>query len=306
MEMGEVTESTNKDDGLDMELDLGALDELDGLDNVESPKQESENTNEADSEDVANIEDIELSPTQEQSPELQDNTNTESSIDKDVDLEDIGDLDALGDQATQDDLQPQAQANETSESEATQASSNPVLDEINLEETQVDSKDEISQDVNDIDSMEMGEIPISEDFSKDGLLESDLLDIDDTDKTEGKPVLDSEQVNEVSLALNALSEDTKVEEDDFASLKEPDVARALGEDIGIDDDLGEADSTPQEIQQVKDSVPQDTNAQAQDFVKDVISSSLQSSIANLSSDSLKSVLDGLEVTINISFKDKSK
>lgn len=57
-----------------------------------------------------------------------------------------------------------------------------------------------------------------------------------------------------------------------------------------------------------ESISQDSQetSTSQEFVKNIIASSVQSSIANLRNDNLKSMLDGLEVTINISFKDKSK
>ncbi len=138
-----------------------------------------------------------------------------------------------------------------------------------------------------------------------------------------KSVFDEEQVSEVSQALNALEEPSMGGgDDDFSALKEPEIAQALGEDIpDLGEDTQEMDDVLENSQGAKDSMDLDSvesahiesisqdsqeTSTSQEFVKNIIASSVQSSIANLRNDNLKSMLDGLEVTINISFKDKSK
>ena len=138
-----------------------------------------------------------------------------------------------------------------------------------------------------------------------------------------KSVFDEEQVSEVSQALNALEEPSMGGgDDDFSALKEPEIAQALGEDIpDLGEDTQEMDDVLENSQGAEDSMDLDSvesahiesisqdsqeTSTSQEFVKNIIASSVQSSIANLRNDNLKSMLDGLEVTINISFKDKSK
>ena len=150
--------------------------------------------------------------------------------------------------------------------------------------------------LDDVESIALGDEDIPEQDTDEniGIDLGDELD-KDIDK---ESVLDEEQVGEVSEALSALeSNDTKKE--DFASLKEPDVAHALGEELeNVEEENQDA--------QTQEYKPQDSQHQSQEIVKNMIANSVQSSISSLSSNNLKSMLDGLEVTINISFKDKSK
>lgn len=108
--------------------------------------------------------------------------------------------------------------------------------------------------------------------------------------------------------------------DDFTTLKEVEVAHALGEEIdGLEEnELEENEEDEQvahELEQSQIIMPSESNAQnvasaisapESEMIKSMITNSVQGSIASLGSGNLKSMLDGLEVTINISFKDKSK
>lgn len=113
------------------------------------------------------------------------------------------------------------------------------------------------------------------------------------------------------------------EAEDFNALKEPEIAQALGEEIeGLEtsEELSpdtamaedqaslESQDTLEEQTSLESTPIANSQATSQDseIIKNMIASSVQSSISSLSSSNLKSMLDGLEVTINISFKDKNK
>ena len=185
------------------------------------------------------------------------------------------------------------------------------LDELDSLDTNDETQQDATQEAAD------SHIPLDDEFSSEGLLENDLLD--NVEKVSlAEPVLDKEQVSEVSKALQALDEESA----DFTSLKEPQIAEALGEELPKEllslDELSESNNEALEnmsldSQDTIESAPESAPAQStrqdtqpQEIVKNMIANSVQSSISSLSSNNLKSMLDGLEVTINISFKDKSK
>ncbi|TLD81000.1 hypothetical protein LS68_005905 [Helicobacter sp. MIT 05-5293] len=236
--------------------------------------------------------------------DLGENATEDATLENDLfdDAEplDLGDSDALGD-----DVSDLASEGENSETDA--------LDE-SAESAQTDeSFEDITESTEESASLE------SEDIAND---EASL------DETPSK-VLDSEQVSEVAQALDALDESAEsAEKSDFVTLKEPEVAQALGEEIegyeeenaqsaDSDEDsvaISDTESAKEEsdIAPIAKESPANNEAssvgetQEAQIVKNMIASSVQSGISSLSSSNLKSMLDGLEVTINISFKDKSK
>ncbi|MCH5313336.1 MAG: hypothetical protein J1E28_02910, partial [Helicobacter sp.] len=248
--------------------DIPALDTESEGESSPTPTQSSEDTLEGELGDIgAELDEAAGDTAEEASTDVE---NVESDMPSETDT-----LDALGEE-----LEDLGEGEIKAEPEAT--------DEANAEEAQTEAEENID------DMLEEGEST--------------------------PPVLDKEQVSEVSQALNALDEQSGNE--DFNSLKEPDVAHALGEevegeelaDIG-QDELSEADeSMAQDSQEQaldvtkqEDGIEQKSNGEtSQEFVKNIIANSVQSSITSLHSDNFKSMLDGLEVTINISFKDKSK
>ena len=178
------------------------------------------------------------------------------------------------------------------------------LDELDSLDTNDGAEQDTTQEATD------SHIPLDDEFSSESLLENDLLD--NVEKVSlNEPVLDKEQVNEVSKALQAIDEESA----DFTSLKEPQIAEVLGEELpeellSLDESL---ENMSLDSQDTIESAPESTTTQStkqdtqpQEIVKNMIANSVQSSISSLSSNNLKSMLDGLEVTINISFKDKSK
>lgn len=234
------------------------------------------------------------------SAESKEEASLENDLLDDAEPLDLGDSDALGDDVS--DLASEGDSSETD-----------TLDE-SAESAQTDeSLEDIAESTEESASLE------SEDIANDEV---------SLDETPSK-VLDSEQVSEVAQALDALDESAEsAEKSDFVTLKEPEVAQALGEEIegyeeenaqsaDSDEDsvaISDTESAKEEsdIAPIAKESPANNEAssvgetQEAQIVKNMIASSVQSGISSLSSSNLKSMLDGLEVTINISFKDKSK
>lgn len=305
-EIAEAQESESSQNKLDELGDLDALEDINEIAETKEPQSVD---------DVANNDDL-----VEQS--LQD--------DEMADLGDLGSLEELDDVEQDANLDSTAQSpQDTDETSIDSTDSIENLDleslgEENLEADITESLSDLGDEALELDSLddssEAGQdiaqeatdthIPLDEEFSSEGLLENDLLD--DVEKlTLDEPVLDKEQVSEVSKALQAIDEESA----DFISLKEPQIAQALGEELpeellSLDESSDELPDASLDLQDTMESAPaqssQGQSSQPQEIVKNMIANSVQSSISSLSSNNLKSMLDGLEVTINISFKDKSK
>lgn len=294
-------EPTHEDTPLQDNHEILSDETLDNeADDKAEPKQSVEtNSIEADTQSQAHVAHDEQSPNiQEAQPD--DEKSPQEGYDEleDFNLEEL-DLDDL-----QIDIQDdESQAQESSKTEESIEDRGQIesLDSSALE-SQLESTLE-----SELDSKEP-QAPIE--FSTEGLLENDLLN-----DVEGiafdEPVLDKEQISEVSQALQAIDDDTP---QDFASLQESEVAQALGEEIpqelypasqeSTESSLSPAPNT-QALAHIQEPT-QESHANSEDIIKNMIASSVQGSIASLSASNLKSMLDGLEVTINISFKDKSK
>lgn len=320
------------------------LEELDSLAETSEDSPQDDKQVESAIEDLGELENLD---TLEDSANLTDKTQELQSSDDLTDLENLQTKD-LGDFGELDDLEQEANLDSLAElQESTQDTAEQNID--SLEDLDIESlndetldtadkdiqKDTESEDILGDEALELDKLnsldnneneldttqetqdshmPLDEEFSNEGLLENDLLD--NVEKvTLDEPVLDKEQVNEVSKALQSLTEESA----DFTSLKEPEVAQALGEELPEEllslDELSESNDESLEnmspdSQDMLESTPAQNNhkqnTQPQEIVKNMIANSVQSSIASLSSNDLKSMLDGLEVTINISFKDKSK
>ncbi|RDU61154.1 hypothetical protein [Helicobacter marmotae] len=306
------------DDNIDSELSQldnieksqNTTDELEGLDNLDDDFSLD------DLDDIPELEHLET----EDEPQSEPNEGTKEDLPNDEGEIHLDDLDPILDE-TLESLDNKAEQNldEATIQEAQK------IDEETASETlgQENELEELEEENIDIQSQqpEIEESAVSEDLASiedstsssqdtplelptDGLLENDLLDdIEPISLDIGtKPVLDKDQVNEVSLALNALDVSKK---EDFASLKEPDIAHALGEELELSQ-LEESPTPPQEQNPQPKQIEQNEQNTSEEFVKNMITNSIQSSISSLHSNNFKSMLDGLEVTINISFKDKSK
>lgn len=315
------------------ELDLGDL-ENDEL-NVNLSEETADLTEDSilnanlDNELDENLEQITTESDDDSSSELENLPTEEKATDEQPILEDL----AL------DDLESFDSINSIQESETPTEASNATEDELNPEnigsgdELLADLADEPTENIENTESVESTEI--TEDFES-----APTESIDDSEpETEMNPdelplsILDSEQIQEVSQALNALesspdqesleksetdlpeiSESTAVidtpsqtigedEQNDFSALNEPEIAQALGEEFAKLDSDESAGSPVDSIATTQEAA---LDISQTDVVKNIITSSVQNSISSLSSGNLKAMLDGLEVTINISFKDKSK
>ena len=277
----------------DTELDLSSLDELDNI-----------------SDDIALDTNLDTNEETEAKEESTDVLDLESSTMENIALDES--LDNLDEEALE------------KETDAT-------IDEEKVEKDGDESLDDVSADTEDMDINNiLGQTQPNEELLGDGDFTNDLLNdvesipLDDVLSSEStnEPVLDKEQINEVSLALNALDSAVPNNElEDFSSLKEPEVAFALGEELDfpqeedIEEPIGEefadfeSSLTEAQDEAIAPAQPQAQSKEAassQEFVKNIITNSVQSSISSLQADDFKSMLDGLEVTINISFKDKNK
>ncbi|PAF42844.1 hypothetical protein [Helicobacter sp. 11S02596-1] len=153
----------------------------------------------------------------------------------------------------------------------------------------------------------------------------DLEALKDTSDTSG--VLDKDQIQEVKKILEETTKkDTLMEEMDkvenFEHIDEKDIMNALGEEASLDSgDLDE--SIPEEASEETLTQHDDLEIAEQDAIKDSgldnigtaqaehktqegLSNNLSDLIANTPLESLKSLLDGMQLTINISFPDKKK
>lgn len=338
----QLNEDTNLED-LGSELDLGDL-ENDEL-NVNLSEETTNLTEDSilnanlDNELDENLEQMTTESDDDSSSELENLPTEEKAADEQPILEDLA-LDDLESLDSIDSIQESETPTEASEV------SNATEDELNPEnigngdELLADLADEPAENTENTESVESTEI--TEDFES-----TPTESIEDSEpETEMNPdelpssILDSEQIQEVSQALNALesspdqesleeseadlpeiSESTEVidtpsqtigedEQNDFSALNEPEIAQALGEEFAkldseeSEESLVDSIATTQEADIISQESALDISQT--DVVKNIITSSVQNSISSLSAGNLKAMLDGLEVTINISFKDKSK
>ncbi|MCI7711587.1 MAG: hypothetical protein MSL80_08095, partial [Helicobacter sp.] len=127
----------------------------------------------------------------------------------------------------------------------------------------------------------------------------DSQDLADSDNAQANDN-DDIQIKEVDLS----STEDQSNSEDFQSLAEQDVLRAVGEDTGSQDTQEPTDTTLHTTEDTQE-IPKDTNKDLE-VVTNAISQSIQDSIKRLQSPEVTALLDGMEVTINISFKDTHK
>ena len=351
LDLADETKEDSKDSEQEsIETESQGLDDLENLDDEMAhldSAQEIAETQSAEStqDELGGLDDLEnLNDDAGENDNLGETKQTQNADDL-GELDNLDDLDSLGDlaglenelgQAELDDIESQNEIEHNIES-ADSADENlggESLNEENEENLEVENTESLSDlgdealsldELDELDSLDTNDgaeqditqeatnshMPLDNEFSSGGLLENDLLD--NVEKVSlNEPVLDKEQVNEVSKALQAIDEESA----DFTSLKEPQIAEALGEKLpeellSLDESLENMSLDSQDMTEsalAQNSHEQNTqqDTQPQEIVKNMIANSVQSSISSLSSNNLKSMLDGLEVTINISFKDKSK
>lgn len=274
-----------------------------------------------------NLEQITTESNNDSLPESEDLPTERNTIDESM-LEDL----------TFDDLESLDSVDTTNESKILSETNakDTTENDLHPDELLADLTNESTQNIEDMESLESIEaVEDSENTPTENTDDSESESEMDLDEFSSS-ILDSEQIQEVSQALNALeaspdqkspegskadslemSESIKATEtpspatdentqNDFSTLKEPEIAQALGEEFAKLDGSTSVDSitTTQETDTMGQEIALDISQT--DIVKNIITSSVQNSISSLSAGNLKAMLDGLEVTINISFKDKSK
>lgn len=297
----EVTETQNA------ETTQNELDNLDTLEYLDDNVEEIKEPQNID--DLANGDD------------LGDLGELDNTLEQEADLDTLTDLAESAQGTAEQSTDSAEEIDIESLSDETLDTTDKDIESTNIAGDEILELDSLSDDESELDPAQETQdspMPLDEEFSTEGLLENDLLD--NVEKIAlDEPVLDKEQVSEVSKALQSLDEESA----DFTSLKEPEVAQALGEELPEEllslNELNESDDEALDERfenmsldshdQAESSLGQNSHEQGtqpQEIVKNMIANSVQSSISSLSSNNLKSMLDGLEVTINISFKDKSK
>ncbi|WP_394950719.1 hypothetical protein [uncultured Helicobacter sp.] len=261
------------------------------------------------------------SPTQETKP-------TEDTIDEDTQAQstdtelteaiDSQALDSTALDIESTDSQPtqESKDNEIESIESTQSQDESVHDEnlaldtqdIDLGDVDLENADLGDMNLEDMDTIEATEHDNFESQAQETSIEElselsqDSQDLTDSDNAQANDN-DDIQIKEVDLSS---TEDTEDQGDleDFQSLAEQDVLRAVGEDTGSQDTQEPTDTTLHTTEDTQE-IPKDTNKDLE-VVTNAISQSIQDSIKRLQSPEVTALLDGMEVTINISFKDTHK
>lgn len=288
-ESGESTESTDAEKDTE-ELDLDSLD----LGKQEEDKQLSEAK---DSQVPAqeNEEQVSSGPASQEAQEFFADASSADSAD------DLGEL-ALQDEqaAPQEEEQPQdLPAQSPQDSEADLA----LADEAQLD-LQEAGDEIVSAELNlDEETVAQAE---SADSAQDLASEDVQLPVDEPDSTES--VATDDLAGGVDADMPQDSKDSNSAED-FAALNENEVAVALGEEP-LEESLGEESQAqaPQEATPKESPSSSSSNATPADIdvVKNAIGKSLEGALQSMASSELKTLLDGMEVSINISFKDAKK
>lgn len=285
-ESGESTESTDAEKDTE-ELDLDSLD----LGKQEEDKQPSE----AKDSQVPAQENEEQVSSEPDSQEAQEFFADASSADS---ADDLGELASQDEQAApQEEEQPQdLPAQSPQDSEADLA----LADEAQLDLQE--AGDEIASAELSLDEETVAQAE-SVDGAQDLASEDVQLPVDEPDSTES--VATDDLAGGVDADMPQDSKDSNSAED-FATLDENEVAVALGEEP-LEESLGEESQaqTPQEATPKESSSSNATPADI-DVVKNAIGKSLEGALQSMASSELKTLLDGMEVSINISFKDAKK
>lgn len=284
-ELGESTEST------DAEKDTEELD----LDSLDLGKEEDKQPSEAQDSQVPTQENEEQISGEPDSQEAQEFFADASSADS---ADDLGEL-ALQDEqvAPQEEEQPQdlpAQSPQDSKDELA------LADEAQLDLQEADN--EVASAELSLDEETVAQTD-STDSAQDLASEDVQLPVNEPDSTES--VATDDLVGGIDADMPQDSKDSNSAED-FAALNENEVAVALGEEP-LGEPLGEESQAqaPQEATPKESSSSNATPADI-DVVKNAIGKSLEGALQSMASSELKTLLDGMEVSINISFKDAKK
>lgn len=294
----DLTQPTSSDEAESAPQEEAPTQESQELEDViqESPAQDEVPQESSIQDEVAQDEVDEVAQASE--PTAQERQDSESDS-KQV-QEFFADISAELSEASQDELpakdelEPAIEAAETPQDEAPQA---PQEVEVALE----DITESLPQEDN---AQESGaETSVADELGEDIAL--DEVALADIEIPADEPSAPTDDVADIDIAQD--SQSTAQSTEDFSNLNENEVAEALGEEPLA------------ELQTPQDSTPSDDGAQPQpqsaqsavspaeiDAVKNAIGKSLEGALQSMASNELKTLLDGMEVSINISFKDAKK
>jgi len=268
-----------------IEEDLKDLDFGDDLDGSEFELKEEDSQSDEDAEDAAKEKELKNEDRLEFDGELFEN---EEEIEK------------LDPNNASEDKEPSNDIS-LSESKGSTATDELQLDEELLEDDDIQSDDQASKHYEPSDSLGIDEDELSEVKS---LLESS--DEDDKVETEKKE--------------EDMSDEVRVKNDEFSSLTEEALSEAVGEDLDFDDELdfgdeevdNKSDISSDEERTVVNEVKIDNEKKeekTQEFLaEDSLSNvqQLQNIAGGMNVESIKKILDGMQITINISYPNSKK
>lgn len=288
-ESDKSTESTDAEKDAE-ELDLDSLD----LGKQEEDKQPSE------------AQDSQV-PAQENEEQISGEPDSQEAQEFFADASSAGSADDLGELASQDE-QVAPQEEEQPQDLPAQSPQDSEADLALADEAQLDLQeagDEIASAELSLDEETVAQAD-SVDSAQDLASEDVQLPVDEPDSTES--VATEDLAGDVDVDMPQDSKDSNSAED-FATLNENEVAVALGEEP-LEESLGEESQAqaPQEATPEESSSSSSSNATPADIdvVKNAIGKSLEGALQSMASSELKTLLDGMEVSINISFKDAKK
>ena len=294
----DVSEATldadSQQDSLNLDdLDLGDFGDLDNT----SQSQESE------------TQDIALENTETLQENLIDSLDSDTNNTSEEKQAEEGEseqvLENLTDVETKEDFSTQEEdLGELSEEIATQDLDVENLDLTEPQDEAIQNTQEVSELDEQIEQIDELEALDSQEGEEVGELAEEASDMD----TEGDTDDSQMQIQEVQLPDTQNTEDTEEDTQDFQSLDEQEILRAVGEEAIPTEPLAQEDIAPTSVAPATspESLQDGDSNKDIEVVTNALSQSIQDSIKHLQSSEVTALLDGMEVTINISFKDTHK
>ena len=293
-ETQEDVKEDSQQDSLNLDdLDLGDFGDLDNT----SQSQESE------TQDIA-LENTEI--LQENLTDSLDSDTNNTSEEKQAEegeseqvLENLTDVETKEDSSTQEE-----DLGELSEEITTQDLDVENLDLTESQDEAIQNTQEVSELDEQIEQIDELEALDSQEGEEVGELAEEASDMD----TEGDTDDSQMQIQEVQLPDTQNTEDTEEDTQDFQSLDEQEILRAVGEEAMPTEPLAQEDIAPTSAAPATppESLQDGDSNKDIEVVTNALSQSIQDSIKHLQSSEVTALLDGMEVTINISFKDTHK
>ena len=272
------------------ELDLDSLDLTQEAPVKDEVPQESSTQNEVAQDEVDEVAQASEPIAQESQDDKSDSKQVQ---------EFFADTSAELSETSQDNVQakeePAIEAAEIPQDEATQAP----------QEAQEVALEDITESLPQEDNAQASsaEPSVVDELSEDIALDEPVLA--DAERPADEPRAPTDDMTDIDIAQD--SQPSAQGTEDFSNLNESEVAEALGEEPLAELQTPQ-DSTPSDevAQPHSQSVESATSPAEIDAVKNAIGKSLEGALQSMTSNELKTLLDGMEVSINISFKDAKK